>query len=116
MAAMVGCVATVRQLNTRATAMTLGYNSLNCEPNSNRATEKPMIDEIRARVEQALDSAEVAVAGEGNRFQIDVVSEGFEGMNRVKRQQQVYAAIGDLIAAGTIHAVTITASTPAERG
>lgn len=75
-----------------------------------------MIDEIRARVEQALDSAEVEVAGEGNRFQIDVVSEGFEGMNRVKRQQQVYAAIGDLIAAGTIHAVTITASTPAERG
>lgn len=75
-----------------------------------------MIDEIRARVEQALDSAEVAVAGEGNRFQIDVVSERFEGMNRVKRQQQVYAAIGDLIAAGTIHAVTITASTPAERG
>lgn len=96
--------------------MTLGYNSLNCEPNSNRAIGKPMNYEIRARVEQALDSAEVAVAGEGNRFQIDVVSEGFEGMSRVKRQQQVYAAIGDLIAAGTIHAVTITASTPAERG
>ena len=75
-----------------------------------------MIEEIRSRVEQVLDDAEVSVAGEGNRFQIDVVSASFEGMSRVKRQQQVYAAIGELIASGAIHAVTIAALTPAERG
>ena len=74
-----------------------------------------MIEEIEERIEQALANAEVAVTGEGNRFQVEVVSDRFEGLSRVKRQQAVYAAIGDLIASGAIHAVTITASTPAER-
>ena len=75
-----------------------------------------MIEEIKARIEQALADAEVAVSGEGDRFQVDVVSEHFEGLSRVKRQQAIYGAIGDLIASGAIHAVTINASTRAERG
>lgn len=73
-----------------------------------------MIEDIKTRIEQALDGAEVAVAGEGSRFELRVVAAQFEGMNRVKRQQAVYAAIDDLIASGAIHAVTIRASTPAE--
>lgn len=73
-----------------------------------------MIEDIKTRIEQALDDAEVEVAGEGNRFELRVVAGQFEGMSRVKRQQAVYAAIQDLIASGAIHAVTIKASTPAE--
>ena len=75
-----------------------------------------MIEEIKARIEQALADAEVAVSGEGDRFQVDVVSERFEGLSRVKRQQAIYGVIGDLIASGAIHAVTINASTRDERG
>lgn len=73
-----------------------------------------MIEDIKTRIEGALDDAEVEVAGEGGRYELRVVARQFEGMNRVKRQQAVYAAIGDLIASGAIHAVTIRASTPAE--
>ena len=75
-----------------------------------------MVDDIEARLREELDVAEVAVDGAGNRFEIDVVSEDFAGLSRVKRQQLVYAAINDLIASGAIHAVTIKAATPAERG
>ena len=70
-----------------------------------------MIDDLKSRLEEAFADAEVAVAGEGNRFEIHIVSAAFEGLNRVRRQQAVYAVIGDLIASGAIHAVTIRAST-----
>lgn len=75
-----------------------------------------MVEDIEARLRKELHAAVVAVDGAGNRFEIDVVSEDFAGLNRVKRQQLVYAAIDDLIASGAIHAVTIKAATPAERG
>ncbi len=73
-----------------------------------------MIDDLKSRLEAAFDDAEVAVAGEGNRFEIHIVSAAFDGLNRVKRQQAVYAVIGELIASGAIHAVTIMAATPDE--
>lgn len=70
-----------------------------------------MIDDLKSRLEEAFPDAEVAVAGEGNRFEVCVVSAAFEGLSRVARQQAVYAAIGDFIASGAIHAVTIRANT-----
>ena len=75
-----------------------------------------VIEDIESRVRRALPNADVAVAGAGNRCEIRVVSDAFQGLSRVKRQQAVYAAIQDLIASGAIHAVTIKASTRAEDG
>jgi len=74
-----------------------------------------MVEDIEARLREELRAAEVTVDGAGNRFEIDVVSDEFAGLSRVKRQQLVYAAIDDLIASGAIHAVTIKAATRAER-
>ena len=73
-----------------------------------------MTDDLKSRLEEAFTDAKVAVAGAGNRFEIHIVSAAFGGLNRVRRQQAVYAVIGDLIASGAIHAVTIRASTPDE--
>ena len=73
-----------------------------------------MTEEVQARLAQAFAGAEVEVAADGNRFEIRVVSDAFEGQSRVKRQQAVYAEIRDLIASGAIHAVAIRAVTPAE--
>ena len=75
-----------------------------------------MIEELKSRIEAALGGADVAVDGAGSRFEIRVVSDRFEGLNRVKRQQAVYAVIGELIASGEVHAVTIKAMTPDELG
>ena len=73
-----------------------------------------MIDDLKSRLEASFAQARVTVAGAGNRFEIDIVSAAFDGLSRVRRQQAVYAVIGDLIASGAIHAVTIRATTPDE--
>ena len=56
-----------------------------------------------------------SVQGEGRNFQIEAVSRDFESMTRVKRQQAVLRLIADEIAAGTLHAITVTTLTPAEK-
>jgi acid stress-induced BolA-like protein IbaG/YrbA len=72
-------------------------------------------DEVRCRVARAIAPSEVATRGDASRMEIVVVSNAFEGVSRVRRQQMVYAAIAELIGAGELHAVTIRAATPAEQ-
>ena len=67
-------------------------------------------DTIVAAVQAGVADANVAVQVEGNRALIEVSSPVFEGMSRVNRQRTVYACIEDLIADGTVHAVTIRAT------
>ena len=71
-------------------------------------------EEVAERVRQGIESAQVEVLGEGDRFEIRVVSPAFEGKRSVGRQQLVYGCINDLLRDGTIHAVTIQARTPEE--
>tara|TARA_X000000950_G_scaffold288174_1_gene403708 strand:+ start:497 stop:730 length:234 start_codon:yes stop_codon:yes gene_type:complete len=65
--------------------------------------------EIEGRVQKAFPGCNAEVSVDGNRVAIAVQSDQFAELNRVKRQQAVYACIEDLIAAGTVHAVTINA-------
>ena len=71
-------------------------------------------EEVKALLDTHLTDCQVQVTGEGANFQIIAVGEMFASLNAVKRQQAIYAAINDRIAAGTIHAVTIQTYTPAE--
>lgn len=72
-----------------------------------------MQEEISAKIREAIADADVAVQIDGNRALIEVVSSHFDGMNRVQKQQAVYACIADYIADGRLHAVTIKADVPA---
>lgn len=72
--------------------------------------------EVALRIESAISDAEVTASGDESRMQIRVVSPVFAGLSRVRKQQLVYAAIAELIAAGKLHAVTILALTPDESG
>ena len=63
--------------------------------------------EVKQLLEEKIDGAIVEVAGEGCDFRLVVVSDVFESMLPVKRQQMVYTHLNELIAAGTIHAVTM---------
>jgi acid stress-induced BolA-like protein IbaG/YrbA len=72
-------------------------------------------DDVQARVARAVVPSDVTAHGDAHRMEIVVVSVAFDGVSRVRRQQLVYAAIAELIATGALHAVTIRASTPAER-
>lgn len=71
-------------------------------------------DEIKTLIEAAIESSQVTVNGEGGMFDTTVISDKFEGLTAVKKQQMVYAAVNEHIASGEIHALTIKAFTPAE--
>lgn len=65
-------------------------------------------DEIRDLLLGAFPEAdEVQVQGEGAKFTVTVVSDRFEGMRPVAKQQLVYAPLNPHIATGAIHAVTM---------
>ena len=70
-----------------------------------------MHDEITARIQEALPGSRVEVQVEGNRALIKVVSGTFADMTRVQRHQAVYSCVNELIASGTLHAVSISTET-----
>ena len=71
-------------------------------------------DYIKRAIEAGLACEQVEVDGDGQHFQALIVSSAFEGLNRVKRHQLVYGALGDRMRA-EIHALSMQTLTPAER-
>lgn len=71
-------------------------------------------DEVKALLTAQMQDCKIQVQGEGNHFQVIVIGDIFKGLNPVKRQQLVYAALNEKIADQTIHAVTIKTYTSAE--
>ena len=64
--------------------------------------------QLRERIEAAFPEAEVAVVAQSpGHFTVSVVCASFEGESRVRQQQRVYAAIGELMAgdAAPVHAI-----------
>jgi len=70
--------------------------------------------EIQVLLEKEFPGSEITIE-EGYHNEIQVVSDAFEGKSAVKRQQMVYKPLTDLITGGTVHAVKISALTPAEK-
>jgi acid stress-induced BolA-like protein IbaG/YrbA len=70
--------------------------------------------EVRNLIETSIPGCRVWVDGEGCSFSVIVVSDGFEGLSPVKRQQQVLAAVKEPLATGALHAMTVKAYTSAE--
>ncbi len=58
--------------------------------------------------------AHVSVTGDGYHYQLVVVSDLFEGLSKVKRQQWVYAQLKNVITSGSLHALTMTTLTQGE--
>ena len=72
--------------------------------------------EIVRLLTQALPDARIDVQGDGYKYQVNVVSPSFAGLNRVKRQQAVYRILNEHIQSGAIHAVNMQLQTPEEAG
>ena len=64
-------------------------------------------EDIKKVLEETLELDEIHVMGEGSHFQILAVSNSFDGMSRVKKQQMIYAPLNEHIADGTLHALSI---------
>jgi acid stress-induced BolA-like protein IbaG/YrbA len=72
-------------------------------------------EEIKTLVESGMPGASVSIGGDGYHIDVIVVSDDFEGLSRVRRQQLVYGLLSDAIRSGAVHAVNVKAMTLAER-
>lgn len=72
------------------------------------------VSQIEKLINDALSLDELHVKFDGSQCQITAVSDMFEELSRVKRQQAVYAPLTQMINEGTIHAVTIKTFTKAQ--
>ena len=70
--------------------------------------------EIETLIKEALPDARVTIrdlAGDGDHYAAEVVSEAFRGKNRVQQHQMVYDALkGNM--GGTLHALALQTSAP----
>ncbi|HET6552756.1 MAG TPA: BolA family protein [Dyella sp.] len=84
----------------------------------------PIVEQIRERLQQALDPVALEVLDEGYKhaghanegkghFHVRVVSAAFAGQLSIKRHRLVYAALQGLMDNG-IHALSIDAKAPGE--
>ncbi|WP_243048626.1 BolA family protein [Dyella sp. RRB7] len=84
----------------------------------------PMVEQIRERLQQALDPVVLDVVDEGHKhaghanagkghFHVRIVSAAFAGQLSIKRHRLVYAALQGLMDNG-IHALSIEAKAPGE--
>jgi stress-induced morphogen len=74
----------------------------------------PTSDELKQRIEAALPGALVSVedlTGGGDHFRAEIVSDSFEGLNRIQQHKLVYDVFGAEVG-GPIHALSIKTSTP----
>ncbi|MEJ7776343.1 MAG: BolA family transcriptional regulator [Sphingomicrobium sp.] len=72
--------------------------------------------EIERLIREAIPDAQVTItdlAGDGDHYAARVVSPAFSGVSRVKRHQQVYAALGGRMG-GELHALQLQAVAPEE--
>jgi acid stress-induced BolA-like protein IbaG/YrbA len=70
--------------------------------------------EIELLLKEALSLEEVHVSQDGTHYKIVAVGECFDGMNRVKQQQMIYAPLMQQVTSGALHAITINAFTPTQ--
>ena len=72
-------------------------------------------EDLKQLLTDNLDAQSIEVSGDGNKFEVAIVSTAFEGLNTIKRHQLVYKITNPYISTGEIHALTIRAHTPAEQ-
>jgi len=72
------------------------------------------VEQVKALLQQHLQDCDIDVTGDGSHFDLTIVGDVFEGLNAVKKQQLVYAALSTQIADGSIHAVNMKLFTRTE--
>mgnify|MGYP000153271372 CR=1 FL=1 len=71
-------------------------------------------EDVKNLIASKFTEDDIVVTGDGSMFDARIVSEQFEGLSLVKKQQLVYKAVNEQIQSGEIHALTMKTYTPAE--
>ena len=72
------------------------------------------IAEVEARIKAIVPDVEMEVEGAECDFSVTLVSDAFEGLPLMKRQQMILAGFTELLAEGKLHALSIKAFTMQE--
>lgn len=70
--------------------------------------------EIERLIKASLPDAEVIItdlAGDGDHYRAQVISEAFRGLSRIKQHQLIYAALGGQVG-GVLHALALETAPP----
>ncbi len=70
--------------------------------------------EIQQAIETSIPESRVYLEGEGCNFSAIVISEEFQGLPLVKRQQKVLNPVTHWLASGALHAFSVKTYTSAE--
>ena len=74
-------------------------------------------DEIQSTLERALPGSTVRVddlTGNGDHFQIWIISQSFEGKSLMDQHQMIYKILRDALGSERIHTLTLKTYTPAQ--
>ncbi|MDH5378444.1 MAG: BolA/IbaG family iron-sulfur metabolism protein [Gammaproteobacteria bacterium] len=71
-------------------------------------------ESIKYLIEKGIPDSQVMMDGDGCNAAVVVVSSSFEGKSLLEQQRMVYATLGNRIADGTIHALSIKSYTPSQ--
>jgi len=71
-------------------------------------------EEIKEILSEGIDGSEVMADGDGSHFQVTVISNQFEGLRAVPRQQLIYGLLNEQIKSGSLHALGIKTFTEDE--
>jgi len=71
-------------------------------------------EDLKKMIEAGIPGATVLLSGDGCNAAVTVISDAFEGKTMLQQQRMVYATLGDKIADGTVHALSIKSYTPAQ--
>ena len=71
-----------------------------------------MKDAITNAISKEIEFDDLSVEGSESKYTVSIISNVFEGLRPVARQQRVYAPLGEFIRSGALHAVNINTKTP----
>ena len=71
-------------------------------------------EELQTIIATGLPCEHLEVSGDGSHWYATLVSSVFEGLSRIKRQQRVYATLGNRMQTNEVHALSMKTFTPAE--
>ena len=71
-------------------------------------------DQLKQIIGDHLACELLEISGDGRHFDAVIVSQAFEGLSTLKRQQKVYAILNDWIRQGQLHAFSMKTYTPEE--
>ena len=73
----------------------------------------PTANDVQRYIAEGLACEHLEVQGDGRHFFATIVTQAFDGLNRVARHQLVYRALGERMRA-EIHALSMRTLTPEE--